>query len=276
MNDEIGADDWLIPRQEITRRKLIKRTPRFMIYKADWFGDVLVYEPIGQDLASRRRINREIVKTTQCNKLTPSSETIVNNEAFRIKLNELCLDLNHNSISEQLRTTGKLGGGDDDGAESDTDSAYSSISSTPQYHTKHNLSHEFEFPSSAHTHTNSNLSTKQETQKTPKTTRNKPTSPPVVLNRNSFSFGCETVATHDATNQVDGCPVVDTDGWFELNELRLVAHENFMLFMGASPNEETRALVMEMSHPKSISLHDLLHATERDAMQLGELSPRDR
>lgn len=46
LDDGIVADDWLIPREEINSKRLFKTTPKHLIYKADWFGDVLVYEPI--------------------------------------------------------------------------------------------------------------------------------------------------------------------------------------------------------------------------------------
>lgn len=123
LSDDIIADDWLIPPEELTRRRLIRRTAHYTIYKADWFGDVLVYEP------------------------RPS-------------------------------------------ADSSAGAAKKSASS---------------------------------------------------------SAGAEA-------------------NWFELNELRLVAHENFILFMGASMhdeyNGENSSLVMEMLKPNSVSLFNLLHAAK--------------
>lgn len=45
LDDDVIAD-WMVPSGEIERSKIwLKSTPDYDIYKADWFGDVLVYEP---------------------------------------------------------------------------------------------------------------------------------------------------------------------------------------------------------------------------------------
>lgn len=46
LNEDICADSWEIQGNEITQREFVRQTPRYNIYKADWFGDVLVYEPV--------------------------------------------------------------------------------------------------------------------------------------------------------------------------------------------------------------------------------------
>jgi len=182
LNDEIGADDWLIPRGEISRKRLIKETPRYSIYKADWFGDVLVYEPKvraqGKKTCTRSQCklvsDGNLVKETndannhqeqidqyndQMSKLVPATSR----KAFKqlnIRL-DACLD-----ASLASPTDGQLGpmsprftanktvcpSSPTSSLCSDTESlesGYSSISSTPQYNRMRPLRSEFEFPSRA-------------------------------------------------------------------------------------------------------------------------------
>ena len=356
LNDEIGADDWLIPRHEMTRRRLVKQTPRYNVYKADWFGDVLVYEPVKpasttiadpcdklDDLALRRQLRYNYTRDT-CDQ-----------DDFKSRLNELCLNLNMKAdqkercklSSSSLSPLLTSGGDCDEFEQQQADSAYSSISSTPQFYNKKN---EFQFPSQQqHQHCqldasptassccsmNSPVSTHDDLEdddnngdddycsnkehqqqqdnilminfgpapndnvawdrKSHKQhAKSEPSTPPVILNKNSFF--CHDNATQSnsgaATSSDTSSSTISSSSssgssacssWFELNELRLVAHENFLLFMGASLDQDTllggeysnqnTSLVMQMSHPKSLSLFDLLHAGQH---QLSSTSPIDR
>lgn len=313
LNSEIGAGDWIISREDITWRRLIKQTPRFNIYKADWFGDVLIYEPA---TVRQQHLSQRISQATKVKHLKNTSEeqdthqdedATFDREQFRARLDELCLSTRkqEDQMSESRFENSDLG----------ADSAYSSISSSPQYHTKHNLEHEFQFPSQLCDPLAITCDTRQEMKQQQSSTlessekevSQKPssaTSPPVVLNRDSFSFDFTTADAVDYaidgnkenSNYALGChssmsttPTTSASSWFELNELRLVAHENFMLFMGASIEESATfsdnmeqtktSLVMQMSHPKSISLHNLLHASNSTGIRsptTGPLSPIDR
>lgn len=237
LQDEVGADDWIIPKEEISRRRLIKRTPRHNIYKADWFGDVLVYEPLKP---------QKVFKP---------------NELSLKKLSKSNMSLN--SIEQ-------------------ADSAYSSLSSTPQYYTKQESISEFEFPqskqlspvsiSSEFSFASFNNSTTTTINKqspseeldwqafldSPEVQMKKTTQKVVILNKDSYKFG----------DELNKKRAEEESSWSELNELRLVAHESFMLFMGVSLDRETTSgtqftsLVMQMNHPKATSLYNLLHATK--------------
>lgn len=267
LNDEIGADDWLIAGEEISHRKLIRQTPRFNIYKADWYGDVLVYEPI-DELSQKNKSNQ------------------INQEELSSRLGRLSLDLSCQSPTRH--TTSSVDSG------SQNDSAYSSISSTPQHHTK-NFKSEFEFPSSpslssmssslsdlsaisysSELHSNilncgsatSNLEEKvqysSDRQKSAK--HESKDSYAVILNKDSYKYDCVSEENYvTMTNDSES----HRSCWFELNELRLIAHENFMLFMGASfdykTTDNSTSLVMQMNHPKANSLYNLLHATSATA-----------
>jgi hypothetical protein len=389
LNDEIGADDWTIPRQEITRRKLIKQTPRYNVYKADWFGDVIVYEPVARQTTprvGRRRAARCRPTDWGANgSESPTESTTssaIDRDDFRARLNELCLELDASRIDRRAERTPMANRRHADNGdttppidtEQSVDSAYSSISSTPQYYTKHSLQREFEFPAQSlapaatlSNHDNNNKETRAFSQtgargagdehqlelQTLETTLSRDggesriscdnvqsgrrlrkssfgSAPTVVLNRDSFPrAGFEEAAaaaeqpdddelfkldkghyamlprnTNEQSNYHDrpcyychcDCnssmskaddtrtaheqpPATTSGSWFELNELRLVAHENFMLFMGASIEEsarsindeleQTTSLVMQMSHPKSVSLYDLLHASRTSAGPAG-------
>lgn len=308
LNDKIGADDWLIPREEITRRRLIKQTPRYTIYKADWFGDVLLYEPTKahEKISTRQKQERQ----------SSDRRREFNQSEINSRFQQLNLRLSDCSCAKKacpLSPTTSLCS--DAGS---LESGYSSISSTPQYHTKHNLRSEFEFPSASTWTSMSSLeldeiggagATNEEGAqedeqdflreepgnagklKWPRTTF------PVVLNRDSFKFGPHSSAgannnchrnevcdyekvEEEEEGDEDDCSVSENT-WFELNELRLIAHESFMLFMGAcvepvsfeeSTSDQSTALVMQMSHPKATSLHNLLHASNSAAT----ISPSER
>lgn len=326
LNDEIGADDWLIPREEITRRRLIKETHRYKIYKADWFGDVLVYEPVKRQIRSKHKIGeQQDLATRRQHQQTKSMQ--INQDELNSRFNELNLNLNSskswwNQAANSSQLSPSLSCNSDQ-----IDSAYSSISSTPQYHTKH-IKSEFEFPSSSSSLSSSSTSTlssslrSSEFSWTPslgslastensgnfiESCRAVPVSClhqermcssehnqqpgnfkmlPVVLNKDSFGFGYSRMTAAQSfldENNNENCnsnnETLDNESeiWFELNELRLVAHENFMLFMGASMDmslghgDQYASLVMQMSHPKATSLFNLLHANN-----LSTVSPIDR
>lgn len=302
LNDDVGADDWLISREEITRRKLVKQTPRYNIYKADWFGDVLVYEP------ARRKCDDT---TTQQEKLASRRQNQHLNNRQYSDFNIQIGDNTHQEISKQMNELNiKLSNLDNWQLRSTTittkeqlsptlsccseqnDSAYSSISSTPQYHTKH-IKSEFQFPSSKSTYPSmTSITSEDYFSSEPVELDVRKTRPhynnaqvhqlevvsklPFQLNKESFKFGQFTQQQSD--NDYDGSEKnyceedCSSQGscWSELNELRLVAHESFMLFMGASmesfsdtATDQAASLVMQMSHPKAISLFNLLHATNQ-------------
>lgn len=263
LSGEALADDWTIPKHEISKKKLIRCTPRHNIYKADWFGDVLLYEPIENFERVEAPSEEELVIQNNLNNSILDQDDLINRlESLDIHSNKLSrsrLSLN-SEFSDQV------------------DSAYSSISSTPQYFTKQFKS-EFEFPSklptprsidsSEFTFTGIVNSTNKFPEnenldeiKVKKEISN--STSPVILNKDSFSFGClfkEKRQENSSNNE-------SKTSWFELNELRLVAHESFMLFMGVSLDEtafgssQSTSLVMQMNHPKSSSLYNLLHATK--------------
>lgn len=305
LDDEIGADDWIIPEKEISRRILIKQTPRYNIYKADWYGDVIVYEPIS---AQQRQVH-------QHHHYAMTSNSTGNGiRQARFDHLELCdrlsqLDLGLAKRSKLSQSQQSLS------SDQYPDSAYSSISSTPRNHTK-NIKSEFEFPSgtpvlalslsSPSTSVTGSLtidennnsacdaystpqdvcgereSWMQSTDNSERQTKHETSqliSPPTLLNRDSYNFGhvaqSASGSISDAANhQVEE---VQQSSWFELNELRLIAHESFMLFMGASMDEAATtsrhnvSLVMQISQPKAVSLYNLLHATK-----FASSSPIDR
>lgn len=253
MSDEIGADEWLIESDRIAERRLVKRTPRFNIYKADYFGDsnVLVYEPVvsdNQQATSKRLHNKQ-------------------QEYLRDRLSRLDLNLDGTfSLGARAAASPPLSPCISSCASSEgeqtIDSAYSSISSTPQYHTKT----EFQYPTIGTTHTSKSETVAQEEIRVEVTSSTEQSfvKKPVVLNRDSF--GRQQAAT--------GATGGKQSFWPELNELRLVAHENFMLFMGASLAQDQQlaaaqclpTLVMEMNHPKAVSFYNLLHNWKWTAM----------
>lgn len=249
LSDTIEADDWLIASQEISARRLIKRTPNYNIYKADWFGDVLLYEPRGEDARSKRKSNVE--SELKCERRL-GCDLLDRDDLDGTRLMKLNLNLSQPMNSARHLEEYQ------DGLRS-PDSAYSSISSTPEYHTKGNGRSEFEFP------VMSSPCQKQIAEKSNETRPSKDETEPstaMLLNRSSFGLG-------EQHKQSGSC-------WFELNELRLIAHEGFMLFMGASiehlqEEQRTTSLVIQTNHPNTISLHDLLHRHTRGFSQPGSL-----
>lgn len=269
LSDEAFADDWTIPKDEISEKKLLKRTPRHNIYKADWYGDVLVYEPL---------VKSRVFK----------HDTNVNNSSFdqdelSYRLGKLNLD--YNKIS---RSRLSLNSDYSDQA----DSAYSSVSSSPRDYTKQFKS-EFEFPSKLSTPKSmktpefsfmNSIDTSKSVGypnpdsehfsviKAKKEMLN--STDPVILNKDSYNF--EYWSNEKGEDEEYGSNNESRTSWSELNELRLVAHESFMLFMGVSlveiglENSQSTSLVMQMNHPKSFSLYNLLHATKSNT------SPIDR
>lgn len=246
LSEMIEADDWLIASQEITERRFVKRTPSYSIYKADWFGDVLVYEPnvTGSGTSTRpSESNRKGEMRLDCDLLDRG-------ELDGASLMKLNLSLSQSSsLVRQCEEQ-------QDGLRS-PDSAYSSLSSTPEYHTKSDSRCEFEFPiaSTPIAQEVLNKPSKQVNGKDEKVQ-----GPSVLLlNKSSFGLDVETGETQSHSGS----------SWLELNELRLIAHEGFMLFMGASIEEleeeerRTTSLVIQMNHPKTVSLHDLLHRHTR-------------
>lgn len=295
LNEEIVSDDWLVPSEEISRKRLIKQTPRYNIFKADWFGDVLVYEPADNHLSNQQMKRSNKSEGAQVSPLRQHESFRFDQHDLNFRLSKL--NLNHSRSSSPF---GSQMSSINSGSECDltTDSAYSSISSTPQYHTK-NIKSEFEFPCSlpptspSRSSTSSyslsteddsefgelgscwlaselvssekQLSTKSES-KLARKNKNK-----VILNKDSYTFGqlSQTTTTAAKHQEQDGCnKLARQSSWFELNELRLVAHESFMLFMGASmdlmsdSNTQATSLVMQMNHPKAISLYNLLHTSK--------------
>lgn len=279
LSGEALADDWTIPKHEISKRRLIRRTPRHNIYKADWFGDVLLYEPIEdfkrievpseEELVIQNNLNNSILDQDDL------SNRLENLDINSHKLSRSRLSLN-SEFSDQV------------------DSAYSSISSTPQYFTKQ-LNSEFEFPSKLSTPSSiessefsfTNLKDTDEVKLTTKFSEIEKenlgelkakrevlnSTKPVILNKDSYNFGHLFKEKHKRKNSSNN---ESKTSWFELNELRLVAHESFMLFMGVSLDEaalessQSTSLVMQMNHPKSSSLYNLLHAKKNST------SPIDR
>lgn len=316
LSDEIGADDWTIAPSEITRRRLVKQTPRYRIYKADWFGDVMVYEPVVRREARveangerKRRSRRPARRTYESYRPEIASSALVatndqQNQDQELR-EKLSLILGATRRNEDQASLSSLADSVIDFCESSSgnDSAYSSCSSTPQ----HSPKQEFQFPVQTQAFIRQQQEMADMRQEEAKTTswplqgsrevhkRSPPSSPPVVLNRDSFPFGFGEGDLYEDDDE-EAIPIkssmssrleteaqeteakvttTTTASWFELNELRLVAHENFMLFLGASiePNgewarnmqdqlEQTSSLVMQMSHPKSVSLEHLLHANK--------------
>lgn len=280
LNDEVIADDWLIPAEEISRKKLIRRTPRHNIYKADWFGEVIVYEPIGRSSSSTWEKSLDL----------KGSSLRFNQEELNSKLNFFTIQCNERTMNQKQQQ--HLSTCLFDGTEQQTDSAYSSISSSPQYDTK-NTRCEFEFPIYASLNDcSSSLEAKLNIDSIENDENNNfiskkvksDNNTSVILNKDSFIFNQYKNFIHK--NEENNCQDIsltetktasNSPDWFELNELRLVAHESFMLFMGASIVEKTIAcdgqslkeqstsLVMQMNHPKAISLYNLLHANKSNA-----------
>lgn len=251
LNEEIMANDWLIPKEEISRRRLLRKTPRFNIYKADWFGEVLIYEPVSSSSPQVSDTNSKSLNIEELNWklesfLSSKSAGYESSSAFRQSpLNEA------SHIPHQTLPLVPL---------SPTDSAYSSLTSTPQHNTKQ-LS--YEFPSMKHESEEAEVESEQETVSENSSMIEDST--PVVLNKDSYKFGpssSQQLISRLGQQEADGQSSKD---WSELNELRLIAHESFILFLGATIEEEfdgeqKRSLVMQMSHPKAVSLHNLLHA----------------
>lgn len=244
LDDEIIADDWLIPREEISMRRLLKRTPRFNIYKADWFGDVLVYEPTKQSLARRRS---QIASSVQDRS---KSSSALNRQDLNSKLESFLAS----KMNQKLQCNcskpilPKL----------PTDSAYSSLTTTPEHFTKHL---KYEFPcNQAMTHEMKfDLAQTEDNDAHPASPKCQRT----VLNEDSYKCSRSGQEVGDEASSSSS----ETD-WKKLNELRLIAHESFILFMGALIEDSAIAdkttnccsLVMQMNHPKAISLYNLLHA----------------
>lgn len=263
LSDEAFADDWTIPKHEISEKRLLKCTPRYNIYKADWYGDVLVYEPI--------------VRSKLFKEETNVNNTLFDQDELSNKLEKLNLD-----SSKLSRSRLSLNSDYSD----QTDSAYSSTSSTPRDYTKQFKS-EFEFPSKLSTPKSietrefsfTSLIDSSESEKFSKLNKEHSSemrvkkemlnsTDPVILNKDSYNFG---YLFYEMSGHEENSSNNETTrtSWLELNELRLVAHEGFMLFMGVSLEEIglgnsqlSTSLVMQMNHPKSISLYNLLHATK--------------
>lgn len=267
LSDEIKADDWLIPREELTRRRVIRRTAHYTIYKADWFGDVLVYEP-----NNRRPAAKSARQDLALRMQTKSDQA--QRDTSRQRPSELCINISANSTqARDIKPAQRRAPTQDQ-----TDSAYSSISSSPQCCNKQ---HEFEFPDQVHQAPGLNKETLvaepafscfnvSADEQTCALDAGVPDSPSVVLNRNSFNFAFDSLGIDESAGR-DKSASPSGANWFELNELRLVAHDNFMLFMGASMDASTMlgecsnqstALVMETIKPKSVSLFNLLHASK--------------
>lgn len=273
--DEIGADDWMIPSEDLSRKKLIKKTPRYNIYKGDWFGDVLVYEPINTANSSAQvRIN---AKQTS---IVENNPTYIDTEELRFKLLKLDISRCNELSRSKSKSQNSL-------ASDGYDSAYASNSSTPQCFTKTQGS-EFSFPSGQPSPTiDPSLSEDHPAIGSPlrvplqffncefnvssgksnmRISERQPS--PIILNKDSYYFRQAIKMSHniDQSKQHRARHSNTTSSWSELNELRLIAHEGFMLFMGASTCDEyenelnhSTSLVIQMNHPKAVSLFDLLH-----------------
>lgn len=258
LDEEIIADDWLVPRAEISKRRLIKQTPRYNIYKADWFGDVLVYEPASSSCSkvSSRRQDGSGCVSSEADKSRA--------EELRLRLANLDLDMKHGG--ERSIQIKKPKGSVAD-SERDVDSAYSSISSTPNFSSK-KVKSEFEFPHLAP----SMMMTSAPSDECEGKQMKHPKKTPVILNKDSYISSHEDQRPRNGSSDGDTTAISNSD-WQELNELRLIAHESFMLFMGASVDDaadtcnglnrssSSTSLVMQMNHPKAVSLRNLLHQT---------------
>lgn len=276
LSDEIGADDWIIPDGDVLRKRLIKQTARHNIYKADWFGDVLVYE--SRQTKGKTKENRNLdLKQLGC---------VISDSSNRSSLDEFTCSLSRLDLT-QTTAWSKIKSRSQNSLASDgCDSAYSSASSTPQYHTKNHDS-EFKFPSQLHSpimsfesppvsrensldSSTSELfgsfdlplwfSTMQE--KNTGENRVKQANRPLLLNRDSYNF------SHSGLEKATDEGLSSHSSWTELNELRLIAHESFMLFMGASMSDQldgqidhSTSLVIQMNHSKAVSLFNLLHGS---------------
>lgn len=302
LNEDICADSWLIQSNEISRRKLVRRTPRYNIYKADWFGDVLVYEPNSN---YKQLENKE--SDLKQHELELTQPDGFNRSELSARLSELSLNsnlnLNLNSASFNnncplLRAGSQISLTSEGYASELTDSAYSSISSTPQYHTKSNIKSEFDFagePSEWPSMSRSRVDLSDEKNnilaecKSERKQRKQCSLRPLVLNRSSYEMVGTTCNDCSINNQVKSQQQETSSAhqveqrqssWLnELNELRLVAHESFMLFMGFSIADQdtvfqTTSLVMQINHPKAASLYNLLHASNLEAVR--SHSPLDR
>lgn len=260
LNEDICADSWLIQSSEISRRRFVRQTPRYKIYKADWFGDVLVYEP-----------------TSAADQLTrsPSPETRRPRERRQLSRSELSArlgELNLNLINSSCYSSSR---GSPEGIEQ-ADSAYSSISSTPQHTTK-NIKSEFEFPGESPeaysgfeqlVDENNNIAQLIEqaaqTGSPREGQRKRCRNQPLILNAGSYAMLSQTEEL-EGSNKANAEAGSSSDWLNEINELRLVAHESFMLFMGFSvasqleSSSQAVSLVMQINHPKAISLYNLLH-----------------
>lgn len=237
LNEDICADSWRIESNEISRKRLIRQTPRYNIYKADWFGDVLVYEP---NQATRERADRFVHEPDSSN-YKQLVEDDSDSQQDELDCKELSVRLSELNLSSNLSLNLSLDS--EEYASEQTDSAYSSISSTPKYHTKSEF--DFQIP----------------VENKCKSERNQHSSSPLVLNKSTFQ-----IASRDNDFQMNG-KTAEADSWLtEINELRLIAHESFMLFMGFSVASQdtvfqTTSLVMQINHPKATSLYNLLHAS---------------
>lgn len=274
LDEEIIADDWLVPQEEISRRRLFKQTTKYRIYKADWFGDVLVYEPRPRKSSAQTSFKTPVKSAEQ-------EENESRTEELRLRLANLDLDISRhqpNPIAIK-KPQGSLSADSDQ-----ADSAYSSISSTPHYHSKNLNSDKFEFPQqqskttpsfasiSLHEPIASNehcIQTELLSEPTKISKAMGSPRAPVILNKDSYVFGFdEEDISASASASAEDSNSGSGSSWQELNELRLIAHESFMLFMGASvvyettlgvaKSNSTTSLVMQMNHPKAVSLHNLL------------------
>lgn len=331
LNNEIAVEGWLIPRQDIAKRRLIKQTPRYKMYQADCFGDVMLYEPSikNKNISARRRLRSSITTRSQIS-LSGYQELNLNID-YNTIFQPASSPSNSSPISPAISLCSET---------SSLESGYSSSASTTPHHfsTEQSSKLEFEFPSCSGfrqwnsrseleradtrvldleniaRNNNKNFGATQDERskeepgngsksKYPQTTF------PVVLNRDSFRFGphssvnesnyfSRTVASRVAACNYAKVKASDEDSvdsefdymdddssggfsWSELNELRLIAHENFMLFRGfcieqvslsGCANNQSTALVMDLCHPKAVSLYNLLHANN----QAIPFSPSDR
>lgn len=328
LSSDVKSIDWLIESNELTNQTLVKQTPRFDVYKANWHGDVLVYKP-------KKSISITISKQTN-NKLyqTSDKQTILTSPTPSSCLSSPSLS----PISSSF------------GADGGYESGYSSCSSTPNYTTNKNHLVEskwqtkFTFPSAE---TNCQID-ENNNDLSPNECNN---------NNNNYLSSCSQLKPSFCINQnsfaaqnnqlIDVCHIDDTKNfdltrefekqedylnswlndneakcytnegdftnnqlfkeqvsnirlsnnssnkqtnltintnnnsktsssqssslcWSEINELRLIAHENFMLFMGYSrfdcfkaydDKETQQVLVMQNCQSSSSSLYSILHQT---------------
>lgn len=280
LNEDICADSWLIRSSEISRCRFVRQTPRYKIYKADWFGDVLVYEPT----SSADQLTSPSSPETR----EPQERRQLSRSELSARLGELNLNL-INSSSHSL-SRGSLGSDDVYSGSEQADSAYSSISSTPQYTTK-NIKSEFEFPGLGSPETsssrceqlvdeNNNTAQLVETGQAGRPSerqRKRCPKQPLILNVGSYATASQLEESDSA--KANTAMSSSSDWLNEINELRLVAHESFMLFMGFSVasqlegSSQAVSLVMQINHPKAISLYNLLH---RANLAGSPSSPLDR